>query len=107
MQSLISNLPPSLNNAPLEMQAEILKMEQLSIEELLKIAYSRIADSEQEKHLQLLEKNQAGLITESEIIQLKDLRMAADRLILKKAYAWAILKLRNYPIPNLDQLPEE
>lgn len=34
-QSVVSNLPPSVDNASAEMQPELLKMQNLSIEELL------------------------------------------------------------------------
>jgi predicted transcriptional regulator len=41
-QSITSNLPPSPDNAPPEMQAELLRMQTLSIDELLEIAQSQI-----------------------------------------------------------------
>ena len=82
-------------------------MQTLSIEQLLEIAYSKIPLPEQEHHLELLDKNQTGIITGEESEALKLMRLAADRLMLKKAYAWAILKWRGYPIPKLEELPEE
>jgi hypothetical protein len=41
-QSVVSTLPPSVENAPLEMQPDLLKMQNLSIEELRLIAFNWI-----------------------------------------------------------------
>lgn len=41
-QSITSNLPPSADNAPPQMQVELLAMQTLPIDELLKIAYSQV-----------------------------------------------------------------
>ncbi|HBE19255.1 MAG TPA: hypothetical protein DEG17_23990 [Cyanobacteria bacterium UBA11149] len=96
------NIPPSVSNAPPEIQPILLKMQTLPIEELLKIAHSKIPLPEQKHHLDLLDKNQTGIITASEREELKLMRIAGDRLMLQKAYAWAVLKWRGYPIPTLE-----
>ncbi len=82
VQSIKSNLPPTVENAPLEMQASLQAMQ---------------------THLTLLERNQE---TESmsHRQELRKLGQAADQLMLKKAYAWAILRWRGYRIPALDEL---
>ncbi|MEQ8539288.1 MAG: hypothetical protein RIB93_17765 [Coleofasciculus sp. D1-CHI-01] len=49
-QSVVSNLPPSVENAPLELQPELLKMQTFSIEELLAIAgYKTLVPTNLEK----------------------------------------------------------
>jgi len=106
-QSIAGNLPPSIENAPLEVQAELLAMQKLPVDELLKIAHSQVPPSQQERHLALLEKNRAASITSDERRELNDLRLAADRLMLRKAYAWAILRWRGHPVPALNELPLE
>ncbi len=50
-QSIASNLPPSADNAPLEMQADLLRMQALSIEELIEIAHSQVPFSQQQRHV--------------------------------------------------------
>ncbi len=57
----------------------------------------------------MLEKNQIGAITspERERQELRELSLAADRLMLKKAYAWAILRCSGYRMPTLEELPIE
>ncbi len=103
-QSVISNLPPSVENAAPEMQAELLKMQNLSLEELLAIANAKVEPSQHERHVELLEKNKEGELTSEERQELTDLRLAADHLMLRKAYAWSVLRWRGHRIPPLKEL---
>lgn len=102
----LTNSPPSVDYAPIELQADLIAMQQLSIDELLAIAQSQISDSQQQLHLELLEKNQNNQLSQSDRLLLRSLRVNADNLMLKKAYAWAVLKWKNYPIPDLNKLSE-
>lgn len=104
-QSVVSNLPPSVDNASAEMQPELLKMQNLSIEELLAIANAKVEASQYERHVELLEKNQEGSLTPEERQELRDLRLAADHLMLRKSYAWSVLRWRGHRIPPLKELP--
>jgi len=106
IQSIKSNLPPTVENAPLEMQASLQTLQTLSIEELLKIADSQIPTTQQQRHLTLLERHQeTNSMAPSERQELRELSQVADQLMLKKAYAWAILRWRGYRIPSLEELP--
>lgn len=107
VQSISSNLPPSAENAPPQMQAELLLMQTLPVDELLKVAHSQVSSTQQERHLALLEKNQAASTTAEERQELSDSRIAADQLMLRKAYAWAVLRWRGYSVPALDELSLE
>ena len=98
------NAPPAIDYAPLELQGELIAMQELTIEELLTIAQSRVPESQQELHLQLLEKNQNNQLSESDRLLLKPLRVSADYLMLKKAYAYALLKWKGYSLPDFEQL---
>lgn len=104
-QSIASNLPPSADNAPPEMQAELLRIQTLSIDELLKIAQAQIESEQQARHTALLEKNQTDDISPEERQELSELRSSVDRLMLRKAYAWAVLRWRGHGIPSLTELP--
>jgi uncharacterized protein YjbI with pentapeptide repeats len=104
-QSITSNLPPSPDNAPPEMQAELLRMQTLSIDELLEIAQAQIKSEQQARHTALLEKNQTDEISPEERQELSELRSSVDRLMLRKAYAWAVLRWRGHRIPSLNELP--
>lgn len=106
-QSIISNLPPSADNAPAQMQESLLEMQRLPIDELLKIAHSQVPLEQQQRHYTLLEKNQLATITPEERKELSDLRSVADQLMLQKAYAWAVLRWRGHRVPALEELPRE
>ena len=103
-QSVVSNLPPSVDDASAEMQPELLKMQHLSIEELLAIANAKVEANQYERHLELLEKNQEGSLAVEERQELTDLRLAADRLMLRKAYAWSVLRWRGQRLIFIDMI---
>jgi hypothetical protein len=103
-QSVVNNLPPSAANAPLEMRAELAEMQTLSVDDLLAIAQTQANAIQNENHIQLLEKNQAGILPPEEQKDLTDMRQTADRLMLRKAYAWAILRWKGHRIPPLQEL---
>ncbi|RKZ57751.1 MAG: hypothetical protein DRQ99_26455 [Candidatus Parabeggiatoa sp. nov. 3] len=106
IQSISSNLPPTVENAPFSMQAGLQAMQTLSIEELLKIAQSQVPTTQQQRHLVLLEdQQQSDSMAPDERQELRKLGIAADQIMLKKAYAWALLRWRGYRIPTLDELP--
>jgi len=98
------NAPPAVDYAPLELQGEFMVMQELTIEELLNIAQSQVPESQQELHFQLLEKNQNNQLSESDRLLLKSLRVSADYLMLKKAYAYALLKWKGFFLPDFEQL---
>ena len=106
-QSIAGNLPPSVENAPLEMQIELLSMQRLAANELYPIAHSQLPAEIQERHLALLERMQDEVVSPNERKEVEQLRLAADRLMVQKAYAWALLRWRGYPVPTLSELPLE
>ena len=105
-QSIVSNLPPTPDNAPLEIQEELLQMQTWDDKELLAIANSQITDQQQKRHIELLEKNSTSEeLNKSERQELSELRIKADRLMLQKAYAWSVLRWRGHKLPNLNEMP--
>jgi hypothetical protein len=103
-QSIASNLPPTADNAPPELQAELLRMQTQSIEVLQSMTQSQISLEQQQRHTALLEKKQADTLTPQEHQELIELRLSADRLMLQKAYAWSVLRWRGNRIPSLNEL---
>ena len=104
-QSIASNLPPFPENAPPEIQAELLQLPTLRIDEFLKVAQAQVNSSQGERHQHLLEKNQVGQLTPAEQQELAELRTLVDRLMLRKAYAWSVLRWRGYRMPAPEELP--
>ena len=104
-QSIVSNLPPTPDNAPVEIQEELLQMQIWDDKELLAIANSQITSEQQKRHRELLEKNSTvEELNKSERQELSELRIKADRLMLQKAYAWSVLRWRGHK-PNLNEMP--
>lgn len=104
-QSIVSNLPPTPDNAPVEIQEELLKMQTWDDKELLAISISQITSEQQKRHIELLEKNSGSdELNKSERQELSELRIKADRLMLQKAYAWSVLRWRGHKIPNLNEM---
>jgi len=90
-QSIVSNLPPTPDNAPVEIQEELLKMQTWDDKELLAITNSQITNQQQKRHVELLDKNSTSEeLNKSERQELSELRIKADRLMLQKAYAWSV-----------------
>ena len=65
---------------------------------LLIVAQESVPSEQWRRHEHLLSKNQDGALTESERAELTRLRMAADRLVLRRSYALALLKWRGYTL---------
>jgi hypothetical protein len=103
-QSVVSNLPPTPENAPQDMQSELLLMPTPSIQELLILAHAKVESAQHNRHVELLEKNKEDSLTPQERQELTDLRLAADRLMLRKAYAWSVLRWLGHRIPSLKEL---
>ena len=104
-QSVEGNLPPSVASLPPDMQDELLALQAAPVEHLRHVASNQAPPSEQARHMELLDKNSQGELTAAEQEELVALRLLADRLTLRKAYAWAVLRWRGYPVPTLDALP--
>jgi hypothetical protein len=91
-QSIAGNLPPSVLSAPPELQAELASLQGMSIPELRAVAAGQIDPGQATRHQELLELNREGKLTESERVELMRLRIEADAIMLRKAYAASVLK---------------
>lgn len=104
-QSVLSNLPPSTDHASAELQPALLEMQQLENSQLQAVAQSQVQPEQHNRHLTLLTQNAESTLTLEEQQELASLRQAADQLMLRKAYAWSILRWRGQRIPALEALP--
>ncbi len=106
-RSIASNFVAALDELPSAPPDEVAHLEGLANEALLQLAASQIDAETQERHLELLEKNQAGTIVASEQEELATLRQVADQLMLRKAIAWDILGRRGQTLPPIEALLSE
>ena len=104
VRTLYSSIPPLPDDLPDEMRSDLLALEDLDDDALWQVARSEVGLEQQEQISLLLEKNRLGIITESEYATLAQLRREANQLMLRKAYAYVLLKWRGYRLPTLAEL---
>lgn len=103
-QALEAGVPPLPENLSEALQDDLLALEDLSDEALWQLATSRVSQARSEQHTALLDKNSAGALPVVDRQALEQLREEADRLMLRKAYAYVLLKWRGHRLPALAEL---
>jgi hypothetical protein len=93
-----------LDKIPAEYRSELAALEKLDDDNLWVVAESEMPEKLQKKMNRLLSKNRAGTLTLREHEALDRLRVEADRLMLRKSYAYVLLKRRGHKIPDLAEL---
>jgi hypothetical protein len=107
VQTIVGNLPPSVDDVPPELQGELSALQALSEDELWAVARSVMDPGQQRRFEHLLRKNNRCTLTPRERKELEHLGQEADRLTLCKAYAYALLRWRGYPLPTLEALESQ
>jgi hypothetical protein len=98
LRALDLGSPPAWNDAPPEFQVDLAKLDKMTDEALWAIARSRREQDEFVRYDELLEKNAEGALTPSEHDELVRLREEADRFMLRKAHAAALLRWRGHRV---------
>lgn len=91
-QTIQGNLPPSVEDLPLEWQAELASLQRCSSQALSAIFKEPLSSKQWERHQDLLYQNQTSELSETERQELADLRRETDRLVFRRSYALALLK---------------
>jgi hypothetical protein len=102
--SIVQAAMPSLEKVPPEYRPELEAMEALSDEDLWHVTESQVSATQQRQLNRLLQKNQAGTLTKRERQVLTRLRTELDHLMLRRSYAYLLLKCRGHRIPTLTEL---
>ena len=97
-QAIQGNLPPLIEDLPLEWQADLAELHSLDNEALWIITKESLPQKQWQRHEALLDQNQSGTLTEAEQNELIDLRTAVDRFVIRRSYALALLKWRGYTL---------
>jgi NADP-dependent 3-hydroxy acid dehydrogenase YdfG len=92
--------PPAWDDIPEEFQAEIAALDKLDDNALWQIARSHKTEAEMNRYNTLLEINSQGKVTDTERIELAELRYEADLFMLRKAQSAVLLRWRGYNVPN-------
>ncbi len=104
LQTIEGNMPPVADDAPLDIQAELQTLQWLDSKALWVVARGKLAPQEQARQEYLLRRNQRGTITPEEVDEMNRLGEKADKLTVKKAYAYALLRWRGFPLPPLETM---
>ncbi len=91
--------PPGWDDVPAEFQADVAALDRLDDSALWRMARQKQSDADMTVYRELLDKNANGTIAEAEKHELQTLRTEADRFMLCKAHAVALLRWRGHPIP--------
>lgn len=92
--------PPTWDDVPPEFQADLAVMDRLEDDALWAIARSKKDPTDLSRYDELLERNQDNLLTDQEKQELKQLHLEADRFMLQKAHAAALLRWRGHLVPR-------
>jgi hypothetical protein len=96
--------PPSWEDVPAEFQADLAALDRLDDDSLWQIARSKQSDDDMVRYQLLLDKNADETISESERLELTQLRVESDRMMLRKAHAAALLRWRGHQLPPAEKL---
>jgi len=107
LQTITGNLPPGTEDAPANMQADLQALQWIDDNALWAVARSKISPEQQARQEYLLAQNQRGVLSPEERAELDRLGDMVDRLTLKKAYAYALLRWRGFPLPTLEALESQ
>ena len=96
--------PPDWSQAPAEFQADLAALDRMDDAALWQIARAQRTDAETAQLATLLEKNAEGALTAEETLELEQGVAAADRFMLRKAHAAALLQWRGHAVPPFERL---
>jgi len=102
LTSITGNVPPSLDDVPVDLRENLRALQGLGDDSLWAIARSRLATPQQERLETLLARSSAKTLTEVEQEELNRSGEETDRLNLRKAQAFALLRWRGFPLPPID-----
>lgn len=104
LRSLRAGSPPDWAQAPAEFQADLAALDRLNDDALWRIARSQRNDADAALLQELLEKNAADELTAAERLELAAQVAEADRFMLRKAHAAALLQWRGHAVPPFERL---
>lgn len=92
--------PPTWEDAPAAFQSDLAVLDRLDDESLWRIARSaQLEQHDWARYHELLDRNSEGILTAGERAELERLRTQADRFMLRKAHAAALLRWRGHLTP--------
>ena len=96
--------PPDWDDVPAEFQTDLAALDRLDDGALWQIARSQQNEGGMDRYEELLYKNANDTLLPAERTELTALRHDADRFMLRKAHAAALLRWRGHKLPPSDKL---
>jgi hypothetical protein len=98
-QALSAGLPPSAEDVPPAFRADVHGLEELGDDDLWAIWRTTASAQEAARHHSLLDRQAANTLTSDERKELGRLRHEADRRLIRRAHAAALLRWRGHAVP--------
>lgn len=96
--------PPDWSQAPAAFQSDLAALDRVDDDTLWRIARSQRSQADAARMEALLEKNADGMLSTAERLELESQIADADRLMLRKAHAAALLQWRGHSVPPFERL---
>ena len=97
---------PSLEDLPPDVVQHLVILESLDDQTLWRVMLETVPLDQQQRLHDLLFRNQAGMLTDTEREQLDLLQQQADLVMLRKARAAVLLRFRGKRVPTLVELSQ-
>jgi hypothetical protein len=98
-RALVTGLPPSLDDIPARYRTALRHLETLPDSDLWKVLREQFPAASAARQADLLERNSQGALSPAERAELRRLSDAANRLMLRRAHAAALLRWRGHTVP--------
>lgn len=100
LRALEVGSPPDWDDVPEPFQADLAALDRLDDAALWTIALGRQSETQFTRYDELLDRNREARLTDAEQVELAHLRTQADRFMLRKAQARALLRWRGHHVPH-------
>ncbi|MGD1950648.1 MAG: hypothetical protein ACFB14_13530 [Leptolyngbyaceae cyanobacterium] len=90
--------PPAWDDAPEEYQSDLAALDRLDDNALLKVAQASKSSEDMARYDELLELNSEVKLTDTEQVELLNLRQKSEQFMLRKAHAAAILRWQGHQL---------
>jgi predicted transcriptional regulator len=98
-KALTAGLPPGVEDVPPEFRADVEELDRYTDEALWTVWRSVLSAEHDARHDALLALSGDRELTDMEQAELAELREEADRLLLRRAQAGALLRWRGHAVP--------
>lgn len=104
LRAVRAGSPPDWTQTPAPFQADIAALDRLDDDTLWRIARGQRSPADATLLADLLEKNADDLLSAEERLELEAQVLEADRFMLRKAHAAALLQWRGHAVPPFERL---